>query len=281
MNNHQNNFTPSEVIMAAYNNIDYTRTTLNGYARQSYRDFKIVIADDGSNDSTSSLVDEFKNKLNIRRIWQDDKGFRKSLILNKCLATSTADYIIFVDNDCIPHKHFIRDHLMCAKAKQCVTGRRINLDSNISRQFVNNISHIRSIENPLSLLGLIATNRVRDGGRGFYLPIFLSNILNKKRRGLLGSNMAAWRQDLIDINGFDSSFTGYGAEETDLEWRLEANGIRVQSLINRAIQFHLYHEQQTRTNTNHQRIREKKKESLIISPYGIKEAKIELENNAA
>ena len=279
MNDYRNNSISTEVIMAAYNNIDYTRTSLNGYARQSHRDFKILIADDGSNDSTSSLVDEFKNKLNIRHIWHEDKGYRRALILNKGIATSTEDYIILVDNDCIPHRHFIRDHLICAKEKQCVTGRRINLCSDISQQLTDDISNIRSIENSLSLLGLIAAKKVRDGGRAFHLPLFLSNILSKKKRGLLGSNMAAWRQDLIDINGFDSSFTGYGAEETDLEWRLKANGIHIQSLINRAIQLHLYHEQQTRTNTNHQRIKEKKKENLIMSPYGIREANDELSNH--
>ena len=269
----------SEVIMAAYNNVDYTRASLNGYARQSHNNFRIAVADDGSNDSIRSLISEFKSKLNIRHIWHDDKGFRKSLMLNKCLATSTADYIIFVDNDCIPHKHFIRDHLIFAENGKCVTGRRVNLGPDITHKVVNDISHIKCIENPLTLLYLISTNKVRDGGRALHLPSFLSSFLSKKKRGLLGSNMAAWRQDLIDINGFDSSFTGYGAEETDLEWRLKANGVRIQSLINRAIQLHLYHEQQTRTNTNHQRIKEKKLKKQIVSPYGIREANLELLND--
>lgn len=269
------NFT-AEVIIATYNNADITRVTLNGYAKQSYKSFSIAIADDGSDDSIRSLVDEFNDKLNIRHMWQKDKGYRRALILNKCIATSAADYIILVDNDCIPHKHFIKDHIDHARKKQCITGRRANLGPAISQQLIDSLCSIQVFDNPLTLLKLMLEKKLKSGERAFYLPLTLSKLLSRKKRGLLGSNMAAWRQDLVDINGFDGSFTGYGSEETDLEWRLEANNVRIKSLVNHAIQFHLYHEKRIYTKSNKQLIDKKKRENIIISPYGIREAKQEL-----
>ncbi len=263
--------------MATYNNTCYTKASLDGYVRQSFKNFRIAIADDGSDSSMRALINDYKEKLNIRHIWHEDIGYRRALILNKCIATSTADYIILVDNDCVPHKYFIDDHIKYAKRNQCVTGRRVNLGSAISISLTNDLAYIREVENPLALLSLIVKNKVKDGGKGIRLPVFISNIVNMKKRGLLGSNMAVWRHDLNEVNGFDSSFTGYGAEETDLEWRMEATGVHIQSLINRAIQFHLFHEQKTRTNTNRQQINEKKRKHIITAGYGIREAHTELE----
>ena len=35
-----------------------------------------------------------------------------------------SDYIIFLDGDCLPHKHFINDHLNLAEIGYFVQGRR-------------------------------------------------------------------------------------------------------------------------------------------------------------
>ncbi len=261
--------------MATYNNADFTRTTLDGYTRQSTKDFRIAIADDGSDEHIRSLIKEYKGKLNIRHVWHEDKGYRRALILNKAIASSTADYIIFVDNDCIPHKHFIQDHILQARPKQSVTGRRVNLGADISNLLINDISHVKSLENIFSLIRLVAQGKVRDGGRGARLPIFLSNMLNKKKRGLLGSNMAAWRSDLIDINGFDNTMVRYGGEETDLEWRLKGNGIHIQPLVNRAIQFHLYHEYRGIIDDDSNKNTEDKNRNIVTS-HGIIDAEMEL-----
>lgn len=52
------------VVMATYNGFDYIGEQLNSIAAQTYKDWKLVIRDDGSTDGTMELVQEFANKFN-------------------------------------------------------------------------------------------------------------------------------------------------------------------------------------------------------------------------
>ena len=68
--------------------------------------------------------------------------------------------------------------------------------------------------------------------------------LRRKVKHLVGSNMSMSRADLIAINGFDENYvlpaTG---EDYDIEWRMIANGCKIVSLRNLAVQYHLYHKE--------------------------------------
>ena len=48
------------VIIATYNKTDWLEKVLYGYSIQTYKDFDIIIADDGSTNETKALIDKFK-----------------------------------------------------------------------------------------------------------------------------------------------------------------------------------------------------------------------------
>ncbi len=81
--------------------------------------------------------------------------------------------------------------------------------------------------------------------------------------------MAVWRKDMIAVNGFDNAFQGYGAEESDLEWRLRASNVQVQSLLGRACQYHLYHESKSVEVRNEVYLREKMARGEVRARDGI------------
>lgn len=58
---------------------------------------------------------------------------------------------------------------------------------------------------------------------------------------LKSCNQAFWRDDLLAVNGFDETMTGWGSEDKDLCARLENAGVRRQTLICAAIAWHLDH----------------------------------------
>ena len=61
---------------------------------------------------------------------------------------------------------------------------------------------------------------------------------------LVGSNMSMSRTDLMAINGFDENYTlPATGEDYDIEWRMIANGCKIVSLRNLAVQYHLYHKE--------------------------------------
>ena len=72
------------VIITTYNSEEWLRKVLIGYAVQTETDFEVVIADDGSNTNTKKVTESFSNKFHypINHVWHEDKGFRKSEILN-------------------------------------------------------------------------------------------------------------------------------------------------------------------------------------------------------
>jgi len=62
---------------------------------------EILIADDGSTDETKTVIDELRkiSKVPVHHFWHEDKGFRKTIILNEAIRQSRSEYIIQTDGD--------------------------------------------------------------------------------------------------------------------------------------------------------------------------------------
>lgn len=239
MNSHRFNI---EVLMAAYNNAPTMRVVLEGYLRQTDTNFSIAIADDGSGPEVAALAREFADRgLTIRHLWQEDRGFRKAIALNKAIATSSAEYLVFTDNDCVPQKNFIADHRRAARPGCFVAGRRVDLGPELTRQVKTGVVPLSLLENRGWLLRNAVNRKLRHAEYGLGLPWTATDLWSRKQVGLLGANMAIWKSDVLLINGFDGGIPGGDGEEVDLEWRLMAAGVDRTSLLGRASVVHLYH----------------------------------------
>ncbi len=262
----------TEILLAVYNEPRVTQLTLEGYRRQTDRDFSIAIADDGSTDEIRLLVDQYRPHLNLRHLWQEDHGFRKTVILNKAIESSQGDYLIFSDNDCIPSRHFVADHKAAARAGYFVNGRRVDLGPAPAQDLLSGL--VSDPENGAWLLRHFLRGQVRGFRRAYRPPVWLTRLWSWRRGGILGANLAAWREDLLAVNGFDEDFQGYGSEETDLEWRLLANGVRPKTILGRATLFHMYHPQRAASPEALERLREKRAAGKLYPDNGIhKEAR--------
>ena len=74
------------VIIAAYNRDELFKLCVESLAQQSFKDFELVIADDGSATGIKKIADSFRDRMSIIHIWQDDNGFRKTLAINKAVS---------------------------------------------------------------------------------------------------------------------------------------------------------------------------------------------------
>lgn len=263
------------VIISFYKRTDYLRLILAGFERQSFTGFEIIIADDGSDQAVINDIEHIAScsPLDIRHIWHEDKGFRKNKILNQAISISELPYLIFIDGDCIPHKEFTAEHIANSSPGICITGRRVNLSEKItahlSAEKIKN-GWLEGVFNPLTMDGIFGGSY--DVEKGFYIKNkALRNFINKKKRGILGCNFSLYKTDMLSINGFDERYEAPSiGEDSDIQYRLELNNIRIKSLNNIAVQYHLYHKLQPRPEENLRLFARIREEGKFYTPFGIK-----------
>lgn len=263
------------IIISFYNKIDNLKLVLAGLTRQSFKEFEVIIADDGSKED---VVNELKQiientQLKIIHIWHKDLGWRKNIILNKAICIANSDYLIIIDGDCIPHKHFIKEHFQARQKNVVLAGRRVNLSARISNMLKPAYVKKGFLEN--LFIPLMIFDRIL--GKGSYIEYalyirskWLRKKINMKDRGILGSNFSIHKQNILEINGFDERYLApYLGEDTDLEYRLRLNGISVKTVKYLAIQFHIYHKRLINMKQNEIIFEDTKKNQYAYTPYGI------------
>lgn len=263
------------VIISFYNKINYLELLLAGFNNQTFKKFEIIIADDGSNLEAVNQIETISSTypFTIKHVWQEDKGFRKNRILNKAILTSSSEYLLFVDGDCIPHYAFVEEHFKHKKEKICLTGRRVNLSETITNLLTPQNVEEKYLENNfLKLIDDGLFGKSIDVEKGFYFRNrLLRKLFNMKKRGLLGCNFSIHKIDILDINGFDERYEAPSiGEDTDIQYRLELNNVEIKSLNNIAVQYHLYHNLQDRNPLNLELFNSVKQSGFYFTPFGIK-----------
>lgn len=84
------------VILPVYNGEKYIRKAVESVLNQSLSDFELIIVDDGSNDQTPSIINEF-NDSRIKIITQTNQGPGASR--NRALKIAKGDYVMYLDAD--------------------------------------------------------------------------------------------------------------------------------------------------------------------------------------
>ena len=222
------------LVISTYNQPAALAKVLQGVARQSRAPDEILLADDGSGEPTRELIDRWRRDTPapVQHLWHPDDGFRKTVILNRAVAAATGDYLVFLDGDCVPHPHFVRDHAALAERGFWVQGRRCFVEERFVPDFVPGNT---------SVSRWMLTGRITGAAKGLRLPWPIIR-RNQEQRGIIGCNMAFWREDLLAVNGFDEAYTGWGVgEDSDLGTRLYHLGRPRKFCYGRAIVYHLNH----------------------------------------
>ncbi len=232
------------VVIATFNWPAALNLCIRSLLNQTDIDFEIIIADDGSKKDTEQLVTELKkvSNINIKYVWQEDLGFRKTTILNKAIQITDGEYIIFLDGDCVTQPDFIEKHRALRRAKAMVTGSRILLNDSLSKQLCSdnnwNFSSIKTRSLFYRLFGRM--NK--------FMPLWIklpsSPMRNYKTfvwRRIKGCNMAAWKSDIQTIQGFSEDINGWGHEDADFVFRLHLSGVMRRSGSWCTEVLHLYH----------------------------------------
>lgn len=94
------------VIIPVYNSEKYLKTCLNSLLEQSFQDFTLIAVDDGSIDSSLSILNEYKLKFESMIVIHQ-KHLGSAAARNKALKYIRTQYISFVDSDDYVHPNFL------------------------------------------------------------------------------------------------------------------------------------------------------------------------------
>jgi glycosyltransferase involved in cell wall biosynthesis len=237
------------LVVTTYNRSDALSLVLSGLRAQSDPHFEVILADDGSSiehiKRARAAISRLGSK--VTHVWHPDVGFTASQVRNLGVAAAKGDYIIFLDGDCVPEVDFVAQHRKLMQRGCFVNGSRVLL----SARFTGELLRI-----PQSPHGQTASYWVRQrlSGSATKLTGLLRLPDGKFRchaqfrwKGIRSCNLAVWRTDYEQVNGFDETFVGWGHEDADFVLRLHNAGLVRKNGFCATEVFHLWHRESSRS----------------------------------
>jgi len=182
-------------------------------------DIEIVVADDGSGDSTNIMAESFLKCGHIQK-YVNTKSYNSATpakARNLGINAATGDLLIFADDDCLPHPKLIEQYKK-TKIGYCSVGYRSSLPESLKKN-VDNFDPEKDLE---------------DGRPQLYWQRAKDN--NFIWHHFSSGSFAIWKDDLNDVR-FDEEFVGYGLEDRHFAWLLDKKGIKFEFLYT-AIIYH-------------------------------------------
>ena len=242
------------VIVSTYNRPDALDAVLHGFTLQhaiAPHDWEILIADDGSTDSTRAVVDKYRPVFGARlqHVWHADQGFRLAEIRNLAASRASGDFLIFLDGDCIPLPDFLAQQLQLAEPGWVIAGNRILLSEPYTAALLGADDNAAPCH-----WGVLQWLLARLSGKANKSIGWLRLAVPRWRRRrsgdwrvLRGCNIGVYRRDFLTVDGFDASFSGWGHEDSDFAVRLLRAGVRIKDGRFAVPVVHLWHRENDRS----------------------------------
>lgn len=223
------------LVVTTYNWKQALFLALRALAAQSRLPDEVVVADDGSDADTRAMLEAtaVDYPVPLRHAWHEHQGFRVGETRNRAVAAAQGDYVILLDGDMLAQRELVADHLAAARPRCFTQG-------------------MRALAGPLLSTRLLADGRfqvspfsadLRARTHAMRMPVFawLRRPHDGGRKRVMSCNQGFWRDDLLEVNGFDERIAGWGREDTELGVRCYHAGIRRLQLRHVALAVHLDH----------------------------------------
>lgn len=163
--------------------------------------FDVVIVDDGSPIPLGTVVMEFRDRLTIRLIRQDNAG--PASARNRGIQETTAQFVAFTDDDCRPNPKWL---------ELLLTAARDHPGTLVGGSTVNGLPNELFATTSQLIVDLVYEHFNADPENAYF---FASN------------NMLCGREQLVALGGFDLDFPKAGAEDRDFCDRWRAAGMKL------------------------------------------------------
>ncbi|OLQ86623.1 family 2 glycosyl transferase [Vibrio ponticus] len=229
------------LIITTYNWKEALKAVLESVKRQTVLPDEVIVADDGSREDTKLLIEEMAQHFPVALIhsWHEDNGFQLAMSRNRAIAKASGDYLIMIDGDMVLSQTFIESHQQVALANRFVQGGRVLTDEKCSQAIMHQ-----------GLVPSIFTQGIRNRKNCITHPL-LAKLFSYERnndKATRGCNMAFWKADVIEVNGFNQDFVGWGREDSEFVHRMLNAGKTRLYLKFAGVGYHLYHNENSRAS---------------------------------
>ena len=191
------------VLVSHYNQPESLRRCLLSLQVQDDRNFEVLVADDGSDETALTMLRSSLQKiLPFTLLTHPRQGWQKSFLLNKAVRASRGDYLVFVDGDCLLRRDFVASHRRLARPGHYLSGHRLNLSEAAQARLRDEDILAGRVFDPPCFASLDPTNGKRQ--LRLACPPWLCPVLDRlthRPRTLSGSNASLWREDFLRVNG--------------------------------------------------------------------------------
>jgi glycosyltransferase involved in cell wall biosynthesis len=235
------------VIIPTYNRSELLRYSLESLVRQTIPAdcYEVIVADDGSTDDTREMVQSFSSRMNLKFVFQEDKGYRPGSARNKGVSVAEGKICMFIDSGVLLNNNCLEEHLRFYDKH----ARRVAVIG-----YVYGIE--RSKESEKKLMEIIDPLKAHDSilklsGHEIFSDIREEHYLTYNYR--IDHLPAPWfyfwtchvsilKEELIEVGLFEEVYDGrWGVEDNDLAYRLCEYGVKIHLLRN-AEAIHYPHE---------------------------------------
>ena len=235
------------VVISTYNRPKALNLVLQGLSRQKVQARQIIVGDDGSTDETRDVIESWRSQgLPVELCWHEDRGYRKSVIMNQAMRAVNQPLCIFTDGDCVPLEGLVRDHVRYAEAGYILAGPRMLASSALTQRLECGSESClgrsifwwlgqRAHGNINRLLPLV---HLPDGAWRKSAPT--------KWEWVRGCNFSVETKYVWRVGGFEENLFGWGPDDSDIAVRMINAGVRVKSLRFAAPVLHLWHKEESR-----------------------------------
>jgi glycosyltransferase involved in cell wall biosynthesis len=198
------------VVIPAHNSLENLKNTLKSFCRQTFKNFEVIIADDGSTDGTGEFIQGNRWSFPLHYHHQENKG--RAAARNLGWRNARGDIIVFVDSHCILDADFLQQHYLSQSQNE-------NTDIAVVRGYAPTIG-------PIENLGKKRVAPTEKEKKAFIRHT------HDPFRGFMTGNISIRKSVLQKVAGFDEDYKEYGFEDADLGWRIKKAGYRFNLNLN-------------------------------------------------
>jgi glycosyltransferase involved in cell wall biosynthesis len=260
-------------IVLTYNRTETLLAVLRSLAMQCGADHEVLIADDGSNPAQVEQLQKSCPAFNcpVRHVWHPDTGFTAAAARNLGAHFAVGEYLVFLDGDCVPNKHFVKAQTTLAEKGCFVNGSRVLLSEGLTEQVI--CGDVDLTAQPAAFWWKARLSG--DSNKLLHMLYWPWSLFRVKQgfewRGIRSCNLAVWRDDFVAVNGFDETFEGWGHEDADLVLRLSHLGILRKNGFMATEVYHLWHRESQRDHesVNKQKVFQRMKTGIVQAEKGL------------